>query len=148
MQRDGCGKVRDCKKNLRNLTPRRKGAEFLFVFCCLGVRLPICIAEVVWLLNFDWRTQNEFLLDVAKQLYKCQQLLPQDFSRIAELNTQYRDLPGDFAEFAAKAVASIIASSGSRNWETSMEVIRHELDNCFTIENDSSTVVSKAFIFA
>ncbi|MFW9258265.1 hypothetical protein [Nostoc sp. CALU 546] len=23
--------------------------------------------------------------------------MPQDFSRIAELNTQYRDLPGDFA---------------------------------------------------
>ncbi|MGF1933248.1 MAG: type II toxin-antitoxin system VapC family toxin [Nostoc sp. ChiQUE02] len=61
---------------------------------------PICIAEVVWLLNLDWRTQNEFLLDVAKQLYECEQLLPQDFSRIAELNTQYRDLPGDFADLS------------------------------------------------
>ena len=64
------------------------------------VTTPICIAEVVWLLNFDWRTQNEFLLDVAKQLYECEQLLPQDFSRIAELNTQYRDLPGDFADLS------------------------------------------------
>ena len=55
---------------------------------------------MVWLLNFDWRTQNEFLLDVAKQLYECEQLLPQDFSRIAELNTQYKDLPGDFADLS------------------------------------------------
>jgi predicted nucleic acid-binding protein len=64
------------------------------------VTTPICIAEVVWLLNFDWRTQNEFLLDVAKQLYECEQLLPQDFSRIAELNAQYKDLPGDFADLS------------------------------------------------
>ncbi len=54
----------------------------------------------MWLLSSDWHIQNEFLLDVAKQLYECEQLLPQDFSRIAELNPQYRDLPGDFADLS------------------------------------------------
>ncbi|YAF94305.1 MAG: type II toxin-antitoxin system VapC family toxin [Nodularia sp. CChRGM 3473] len=64
------------------------------------ITTPICIAEVIWLLNSDWRTQNEFLLDVAKQLYECEQLLPEDFSDIAALNVKYRDLPGDFADLS------------------------------------------------
>lgn len=65
---------------------------------------PIC-TEVMWLLSPDWHTQNEFLLDVAKGLYECEQLLPQDFSRIAELNAQYSDLPGDFADLSLIAIS-------------------------------------------
>jgi uncharacterized protein len=59
-----------------------------------------CITEVMWLLSSNWRTQNEFLLDTAKELYECVPLLPQDFTRIAELNAQYADLPGDFADLS------------------------------------------------
>jgi len=62
------------------------------------VTTPGCITEVMWLLSPDWRSQNEFLLDVAKELYECTPLLPEDFSRIAELNATYADLPGDFAD--------------------------------------------------
>jgi predicted nucleic acid-binding protein len=47
-----------------------------------------CATEVMWLLSASWRTQNEFLLDLAKELYECVPLLPQDFTRIAELNVQ------------------------------------------------------------
>ena len=59
-----------------------------------------CVTEVMWLLSSNWRTQNEFLLDLAKELYECMPLLPQDFTRIAELNAQYADLPGDFADLS------------------------------------------------
>jgi hypothetical protein len=52
-----------------------------------------------------WQTQNEFLLDVAKELYECIPLLPQDFIRIAELNAQYADLPGDFADLSLVAIS-------------------------------------------
>lgn len=69
------------------------------------VTTPSCITEVMWLLSSNWRTQNEFLLDVAKELYECVPLLPQDFSRIAELNAQYADLPGDFADLSLVAVS-------------------------------------------
>jgi uncharacterized protein len=48
-----------------------------------------CATEVMWLLSSNWRTQNEFLLDIAKELYECMPLIPQDFTRIAELNAQY-----------------------------------------------------------
>ncbi len=50
------------------------------------------ITEVMWLLSSSWQTQNEFLLDVAQELYECISLLPPDFIRIAELNAQYADL--------------------------------------------------------
>jgi uncharacterized protein len=64
-----------------------------------------CVAEVMWLLSFDWRTQNEFLDDLARELYECIPLLPEDFSRIAELNEQYADLPGDFADLSLVAIS-------------------------------------------
>jgi len=69
------------------------------------VTTPGCITAVMWLLSRDWRTQNEFLLDVAKELYECMPLLPQDFSRIAELNAQYADLPADFADLSLIAIS-------------------------------------------
>lgn len=59
-----------------------------------------CITEVMWLLSSNWRTQNEFLLDVAKELYECVPLLPQDFSRIAELNAEYAAPARDFADLS------------------------------------------------
>jgi hypothetical protein len=65
---------------------------------------PIC-TEVMWLLSSNWRTQNEFLLDVAKGIYSCEALLPQDYSRIAALNAQYADLPGDFADLSLMAIS-------------------------------------------
>jgi predicted nucleic acid-binding protein len=63
------------------------------------------VTEVMWLLSSDWRTQNEFLLDLAKGLYEYVPLLPQDFTRVAEQNTQYADLPGDFADLSLIAIS-------------------------------------------
>lgn len=88
------------------------------------VTTSICIAEVMWLLNSDWRTQNEFLLDVAKQLYECEQLLPQDFSRIAELNAQYRDLPGDFADLSLIAISERLDIAAIATLDSDFDVYR------------------------
>lgn len=88
------------------------------------VTTPICIAEVVWLLNPDWRTQNEFLLDVAKKLYECEQLLPQDFSRIAELNAQYRDLPGDLADLSLIVISERLDIPAIATLDSDFDVYR------------------------
>lgn len=59
-----------------------------------------CVTEVMWLLASNWRVQNEFLAHLAREVYTCEQLTPEDFTRIAELNAQYADLPGDFSDLA------------------------------------------------
>ena len=88
------------------------------------VTTPICTAEVMWLLGSDWRTQNEFLLDVAKELYECEQLLPQDFSRIAELNAQYADLPGDFADLSLIAISERLDIAAIATLDSDFDVYR------------------------
>ncbi len=64
-----------------------------------------CIAEVMWLLTPKWQVQNEFLADLQKELYEWVQLMPRDFERIAALNAQYADLPGDFADLSLIAIS-------------------------------------------
>ena len=64
-----------------------------------------CVNEVMWLLSRNWRVQNEFLSHLASGIYECEALLPEDFARIAELNEQYADLPGDFADLSLVAIA-------------------------------------------
>lgn len=64
---------------------------------------PICVAEVLWLLGDpgDKRViaaQNHLLGAVSRGGLKVIDLLPDDVARIAELNTRYADLPGDFAD--------------------------------------------------
>jgi predicted nucleic acid-binding protein len=64
---------------------------------------PICIAEVLWLLGDpgDRRVlaaQNHLLGAVSRGGIHAINLLPEDYSRIAERNQRYADLPGDFAD--------------------------------------------------
>ena len=49
--------------------------------------------------------QNELLLDLARGLYLSEPLGPEDFSRIAELNAKYADVPGDFGDLSLIVVA-------------------------------------------
>ncbi|MGB3206714.1 MAG: PIN domain-containing protein [Crinalium sp.] len=88
------------------------------------VTTPSCITEVMWLLSPDWRTQNEFLLDVAKEIYECVPLLPQDFSRIAELNATYADLPGDFADLSLVAISERLDISAIATLDSDFNVYR------------------------
>lgn len=64
-----------------------------------------CATEVMYLLGRNYHTQNEFLSDLATELYRCVPLLPEDFDRMAELNEQYADLPADFADLSLIAIA-------------------------------------------
>jgi predicted nucleic acid-binding protein len=57
------------------------------------------------MLDADWRVQNEFLGDLAKELFSVPPLLPSDFKYIAQLNEKYKDLPGDFADLSLVALA-------------------------------------------
>lgn len=88
------------------------------------VTTPICIAEVMWLLSSDWRTQNEFLLDFAKGLYQCEHILPQDFSRIAQLNATYFDLPTDFADLSLIVISERLEIAAIATLDSDFDVYR------------------------
>lgn len=64
-----------------------------------------CVTEAMYLLAADWRVQNQFLLHVSNGIFNCEHLTAQDFIRITELNAQYADLPGDFADLALVAIS-------------------------------------------
>ncbi|MFM2311121.1 MAG: hypothetical protein RLZZ04_397 [Cyanobacteriota bacterium] len=83
-----------------------------------------CVTEVMWLLSSSWQTQNEFLLDVSKELYECIPLLPQDFIRIAELNAQYADLPGDFADLSLVAISERLNISAIATLDSDFYIYR------------------------
>ncbi|NMG05453.1 PIN domain-containing protein [Brasilonema sp. UFV-L1] len=77
-----------------------------FVSCTSDLVTTVgCVTEVMYFLAPNWRVQNEFLSHLATDIYKCEPLLPQDFIRIAELNTQYADLPGDFADLSLVVIS-------------------------------------------
>jgi len=63
------------------------------------------ITEVMWLLRSNYQVQNELLVDLSKGLYYVESLKYDDFARIADLNTKYSDLPGDFADLSLIAIA-------------------------------------------
>lgn len=64
-----------------------------------------CITESMWLLARDWRIQNSFLNHLAQGIYASEPLVPDDFLRIAELNEQYADLPGDFSDLSLVSIS-------------------------------------------
>jgi predicted nucleic acid-binding protein len=64
-----------------------------------------CVTEVMWLLSSNPQIQNLFLSHLGHQVYECELLLSEDFIRIVELNTQYEDLPGDFADLSLVVIS-------------------------------------------
>ena len=64
-----------------------------------------CVTEAMWLLSPDWRVQNNLLLHLSQGVYASEPLLSEDFQRIAELNAQYADLPGDFADLSLVSIS-------------------------------------------
>ncbi len=83
-----------------------------------------CITEVMYLLSSNYRTQNEFLKDLSQQLYQCIALLPQDFARIRELNEQYADLPGDFADLSLIAISERLNISAIITLDSDFDIYR------------------------
>lgn len=78
-----------------------------FLSTCLQqlVTTTACITEVMWLLDPHWPVQNQFLAALSHEVIRCEPLLTHDFIRIAALNQQYADLPGDFADLSLIVVS-------------------------------------------
>lgn len=83
-----------------------------------------CITEVMYLLSQSYLTQNEFLDDLAQQLYQCIPLIPEDFVRIKELNEQYADLPGDFADLSLIAISERLDISAIVTLDSDFDIYR------------------------
>lgn len=83
-----------------------------------------CVTEVMYLLSKDYRTQNEFLNDLARQLYRCIPLIPEDFNRIKELNEQYSDLPADFADLSLISISERLKISAIVTLDSDFDIYR------------------------
>ena len=83
-----------------------------------------CVTEVMYLLSRNYRTQNEFLKDLAQQLYRCIPLTSEDFARIIELNEQYADLPADFADLSLIAISERLNISAIITLDSDFDVYR------------------------
>jgi hypothetical protein len=78
----------------------------------------------MYLLSKNYRTQNEFLNDLAQQLYRCIPLVPEDFSRIRELNEQYADLPADFADLSLISISERLNISAIITLDSDFDIYR------------------------
>jgi len=90
---------------------------------------PICIAEVLWLLGDpgDRRVlaaQNHLLAAVSRGGLQVVDLLPEDYSRIAELNTRYADLPGDFADLTLVTISERLEIAEILTLDSDFDVYR------------------------
>ena len=83
-----------------------------------------CVTEVMYLLSSDYRTQNEFLNNLAQKLYHSIPLLPEDFSRIKQLNKQYADLPGYFADLSLITISEGLNISAIITLDSDFDIYR------------------------
>lgn len=88
------------------------------------ITTPACITEVMWLLAVSWQVQNLFLAHLANRVYECEALTPNDFVRIAELNQQYADLPGDFADLSLVAISERLQISAIATLDKDFDIYR------------------------
>jgi uncharacterized protein len=68
--------------------------------------------------------QNEFLLHLANKVYECEPLTAEDFARITELNTQYADLPGDFADLSLVVICERLDISAIATLDKDFDIYR------------------------
>jgi predicted nucleic acid-binding protein len=64
------------------------------------------------------------LSDLSHQLYQCIPLLPQDFARIRQLNEQYADLPGDFADLSLITISERLNISAIITLDSDFDIYR------------------------
>lgn len=97
---------------------------FLERFTGQFVTTSPCLTEALYLLRANYQVQNELLLDVSTGLYLVEELLPEDFSRIAELNSKYADVPGDFADLSLVVIAERLRLSHIVSFDGDFDVYR------------------------
>lgn len=83
-----------------------------------------CITETMHLLPRNWKVQNDLLLMISQGIIECEHLQPEDFTRIAELNIQYADLPGDFADLALIAISERLEINAIATLDSDFDVYR------------------------
>lgn len=83
-----------------------------------------CVTESMQLLASSWQVQNEFLMQVGNDVFHCEHLLAQDFSRIAELNAKYADLPGDFADLALLSISERLDIAAIATLDSDFDIYR------------------------
>jgi predicted nucleic acid-binding protein len=84
---------------------------------------------VLWLLGDpgDRRVlaaQNHLLAAVSRGGLQVVDLLPEDYSRIAELNTRYADLPGDFADLTLVTISERLEIAEILTLDSDFDVYR------------------------
>lgn len=88
------------------------------------VTTDCCLTEAMWLLRSDHLVQNELLLDLSKGLYISEPLQAADFSRIAELNIKYSDVPADFADLSLVAISERLDISAIASLDKDFDIYR------------------------
>jgi predicted nucleic acid-binding protein len=90
-----------------------------------------CVTEVMWLLSSDYQIQNLFLSHLKNQVYECEPLLTEDFARIVELNTQYADLPGDFADLSLVVISERLNIAAIATLDKDFDIYRRYRNDAF-----------------
>ena len=90
-----------------------------------------CITETMHLLPRNWKVQNDLLLMVSQGIIECKHLQSVDFARIAELNIQYADLPGDFADLALIVISERLGIEAVATLDSDFDVYRRYQKHSF-----------------
>ncbi len=90
-----------------------------------------CVTEVMWLLEPDRRAQNEFLHHLHGRVYDCEPMQANDFVRMAELNTQYSDLPADFADLSLVVISERLDISRIATLDKDFDIYRRYRSQAF-----------------
>ncbi|MBO3462383.1 PIN domain-containing protein [Aetokthonos hydrillicola Thurmond2011] len=83
-----------------------------------------CVTEVMYFLAFNSRVQNTFLSHLTNGVYSCEHLTTEDFTRIAELNAQYANLPGDFADLSLIAISERLEIAAIATLDKDFDIYR------------------------
>ena len=83
-----------------------------------------CATESMQLLAANFQVQNEFLRALSLSVFECEHLQLPDFTRIAELNAKYADLPGDFADLALIAISERLEIEAIATLNSDFDVYR------------------------
>ncbi|MDI9640730.1 PIN domain-containing protein [Kamptonema cortianum] len=83
-----------------------------------------CVTEVMWLLSPNIRVQNQFLSALEKEVFISEHLIPEDYRRIQELNSNYQDLPADFTDLSLIAISERLEISAIATLDKDFDIYR------------------------
>lgn len=90
-----------------------------------------CVTEVMWLLAPNVAVQNDFLEAIALDIFKVISLTSDDYRRIATLNRDYQDLPGDFADLALVTISERLDVAAIATLDKDFDIYRRYRNQVF-----------------